>query len=310
MADRRLHFIGVTTGDSRIMDLFPAWSDELGLGAQIVGRDIEIGADPEAFRRPVEEIRTQERARGALVTTHKVDVYEHAQDLFEDLDRYAELTHEISCISKRQGDDALVGHAKDPITAGQAMDHLLADDHWTRHPDAEVLCMGSGGAGTAITVRLLSDRPVPARIVATDEDPGRLDELRSVHERLGGSRSEVRYEHVEGPEDHDRLLAELAPGSLVINATGMGKDIPGSPISDRATFPEQAIAWELNYRGARPFLDQAHAQEDGRGVEVHDGWRYFLHGWTEVIAEVFRLDLTDEAFRRLAEVAEPFRPEA
>lgn len=308
MADRRLHFIGVTTGQSRIMDLFPVWSDELDLGAEIVGRDIEIGAEPEAFREPVREIRDRKGSRGALVTTHKVNVYEHARDLFDDFDRYAELTREVSCISKRETDEALVGHAKDPITAGQAMDHMLADDHWSRYADADVLCMGSGGAGTAITVRLLSDRPGPARVIATDKDPERLDEIRKVHERLEGVDAELRYEQVEGTAEHDGLLEELTPGSLVVNATGMGKDIPGSPISDEATFPGHAVAWELNYRGERPFLDQVREQDDALDVELHDGWRYFLHGWAEVIAEVFHLDLIEEDFQRLAEVAEPFRP--
>ncbi len=31
------------------------------------------------------------------------------------------------------------------------------------------------------------------------------------------------------------------------------------------------------------------AQEDARRLQVEDGWVYFLHGWTQVIAEVFPL---------------------
>jgi shikimate 5-dehydrogenase len=38
-----------------------------------------------------------------------------------------------------------------------------------------------------------------------------------------------------------------------------------------------------NYRGDLVFLDQARAA----GVRFEDGWVYFLHGWTQVIAEVF-----------------------
>jgi shikimate 5-dehydrogenase len=87
----------------------------------------------------------------------------------------------------------------------------------------------------------------------------------------------------------------------------MGKDRPGSPITDDAVFPERGIAWELNYRGALDFLHQARRQERGRRLSIHDGWRYFLYGWAEHIAEVFRLDVSPVTFARLAAVAEAFR---
>jgi shikimate 5-dehydrogenase len=79
------------------------------------------------------------------------------------------------------------------------------------------------------------------------------------------------------------VLAELPAGSLVVNATGLGKDAPGSPLTDTARWPADAIAWDLNYRGDLVFLDQARAA----GARHEDGWVYFLHGWTQVIAEVF-----------------------
>jgi hypothetical protein len=85
------------------------------------------------------------------------------------------------------------------------------------------------------------------------------------------------------PEDNDAVLAQLAPGSLGINATGLGKDAPGSPLTDAGVFPSEAIAWELNYRGELVFLDQARRD----ATQVEDGWTYFIHGWTQVIAEVF-----------------------
>jgi hypothetical protein len=39
------------------------------------------------------------------------------------------------------------------------------------------------------------------------------------------------------------------------------------------------------------FVDQARAQQDDRGLRIEDGWTYFLHGWTQVIAEVFQRDI-------------------
>jgi shikimate 5-dehydrogenase len=112
----------------------------------------------------------------------------------------------------------------------------------------------------------------------------------------------VECVHTPGPADNDRVLAGLAPGSLVVNATGLGKDAPGSPLTDAAAFPPSSVAWDLNYRGDLKFLDQARASGH---VRIEDGWVYFLHGWTQVIAEVFDIEIPTsgprfEALDRLA----------
>jgi shikimate 5-dehydrogenase len=300
----RLHFVGVSTEGSSIFELFPLWTQILGLDAEMVGRDIPLDGGPEAIRSVVEEIAHDERIRGALVTAHKVDVYRHAADLFDELDPHARLCREVSCISKR--DDALVGHAKDPITAGLALEHMLGHAYW-RDREAQALCLGAGGAGTAITVYLLGRMPCPARVVVTDREPTRLELLRTVHAELGVVAG-IEYDTVSSPAESDLLVAKLPRGSLVVNATGMGKDVPGSPITDSAVFPREAVVWELNYRGELDFLRQAVRRKRERNLTLHDGWRYFLHGWTEVIAEVFHLELTPELFARLAEAAEPHRP--
>ena len=99
----------------------------------------------------------------------------------------------------------------------------------------------------------------------------------------------------------------MPAGSIVINATGMGKDRPGSPVTDAGLFPTNGIAWELNYRGELDFMHQALAQRDSRNITVEDGWLYFLYGWTQVIAQVFHMPIEGELFERLAEVAEVVR---
>ena len=297
-----LLFIGVDTGGSSIMKLFPRWAELLRLDAGIEGRDIPLGAEPAVYREAVRLVADDLRIAGALVTSHKVDVYRHAGALFDELDRYARLCREVSCISRRG--TRLRGHAKDPITAGLAMDELLRPGHWQDRA-AHVLCLGAGGAGTAITVRLLTTTPVPARIVVADKDPARLATLGAICEELGAA--PVELTRVAAAEDADALLAELRGGSLVVNATGMGKDVPGSPLSDQARFPVGALVWDLNYRGDLQFLRQARRQVGERGLTLHDGWRYFLYGWSAHIAEVYDLDLPRQVFTRLAEAAEPFR---
>ncbi|HEX2030254.1 MAG TPA: saccharopine dehydrogenase NADP-binding domain-containing protein [Actinomycetota bacterium] len=295
-------FLGVSTGGSSIMELFPRWADVLGVKAGIQGRDLPLAGPPDVYVQAVREIADDPGTAGALVTSHKVDVYRHAGELFQELDGYAHLCREISCISKRDG--RLVGHAKDPITAGLAMEHMLGPDYF-RDRDAEVLCLGAGGAGTAITVHLSAQSHRPQRVIVADRDPDRIKALASIVEEARAANVDLTT--VGAPEDADRLLA-LPRGSLVINATGLGKDLPGSPLSGNATFPEQAVVWDLNYRGDLEFLRQARDQAERRGLRLHDGWRYFLHGWTEVIAEVYDLDLTPALFERLAATADPFRP--
>jgi shikimate 5-dehydrogenase len=111
----------------------------------------------------------------------------------------------------------------------------------------------------------------------------------------------------QDPKRNDRIMEEMPKGSLVINATGMGKDRPGSPITDAGRFPIDSIAWELNYRGELGFMHQALAQRASRRVTVEDGWLYFLHGWTQAIAEVLDLAIDEALFNRLGQVASRVR---
>lgn len=300
----RMYFIGVDTKGSQIRRIFPRWAEILGLDAELVGIDIAIGAEPDAFRKAVATIAADRRGRGALVTTHKVSIHRYAADAFHELDRWATLCGEVSCIARRDG--RLYGWAKDPITSWQAFVAVAGDGYFGRHPEAQVLCLGAGGSGTAFTSRLLLADPPPAKITLTNRSPERLSVVREIHARLGSS-VPVEYRSVRDPEDSDALLGQLPPHSVVVNATGLGKDRPGSPITDAAEFPLSAIVWEFNYRGELRFLEQARRQADSRGLIVEDGWRYFLLGWSAHIAEVFQLDVGPERLAELASAAEPLR---
>ncbi len=256
-----------------------------------------MGATVEAYRAVVRRLRDDPMIRGALVTTHKLDVFRACRDLFDRVDPLADLTQETSCLSKRG--PRLVASAKDPITAGLALEALCAEARTARGTErvfadtgAACLLLGAGGAATAITWHLMERHPAddrPSRIIITDRSPHRLAEMQAFHAKLGASVL-VDYHLVVTSADTDRLMETLPIGSLVVNATGLGKDAPGSPLSSAAMFPINALAFELNYRGDLLFLAQARAQAD-RGVRATDGWVYFLHGWTRVIAEVFDRDI-------------------
>lgn len=302
-AARRFSFIGVTTGKSAIMRVFPAWAEHLGLGEVVMaGHDLPIHAEPERYREVVSAIKSDPLDVGGLVTTHKLDLYAACSDLFDYVDPYAELCGETSCLSKRDG--LLRAHAKDPISSGRSLDEFVPAGHWAE-TGGEALLFGAGGSNLAITLHLLTVRAPedrPQRVVVVNRSEGRLASMRSVHERLDAG---VAVEYVENsdPRENDRLLAALPPGSLVVNGTGMGKDISGSPITDVATFPERGLVWELNYRGELDFLRQAHRQEQTRDLTVQDGWRYFIHGWTAAIEEVFDIEINGATLDELAVLA-------
>jgi shikimate 5-dehydrogenase len=289
-----MYFIGVTTTQSSIMKLFPIWSKALGLGeACIKGIDISIHAPVEDYRQVVAFIKNDPLSLGALVTTHKIDLYHAAKDLFEYLDPYAELFGELSSISKLDG--KLCGHAKDPISSGLALDAFVPENHW-KNSGAEVVVMGAGGSALAISAYLAQEKfgdNIPKRIHLTNRSEPRLAEAIRILQNL---RVSMSYHLCPVPEWNDKILEMVPPGSLIVNATGLGKDRPGSPLTDNAQFPEKAIVWELNYRGSLEFLHQAEAQAESNKLAIEDGWTYFVHGWTQVIAEVFHIDITGKTF--------------
>ena len=301
-------FIGVSTSKSSIMKVFPRWAEALGRHEIIMeGIDHRLHDDPEAYRQTVAQIKYDPLSLGSLVTSHKIDILEAAEDMFDFLDINAKITGEVSCISKRNG--SLEGHAKDPITSGLSLDAILGQNYFSKM-GGHVLIIGAGGSGMAISLHLInkqkpSDRP--ERVVVVNRSQPRLIKLQAMVESLN---TDICFEYIlnEDPRRNDQIMAALPDGSIVVNSTGMGKDRPGSPVTDDGLFPRNGIAWEINYRGELGFWHQAMAQRESRGVIVEDGWLYFLHGWTQHIAQVLHVDMNKKTFERLANLVKELRP--
>src|SRR5260370_18336598 len=136
----------------------------------------------------------------------------------------------------------------------------------------------------------------------SDSSTERLDNLQRL---VYSPQLETRL--IKSAEENDAIMRTLAPRSLIINATGLGKDRPGSPITDGTAFPSGAIVWELNYRGALGFLQQAHRQPESRQLHIYDGWDYFIHVWTGVICDLFSMQILgySATFPRLSRLAAP-----
>ena len=301
---KQFWFIGVTTGQSMIMRLFPIWAEVLGIqGTRMYGVDLPPGVEGQKIRETVQELRANSDDLGALVTTHKLALWEEASDLFAKVDEHATRLQEISCISKDKY-GKLIGHAKDPITSGKAMESIMGKNHWQAHPKAEAMVLGCGGAGTAIIEQLLygEEGNVPQKITGLEHNRGRLKKVRNDFSNI---KKLILEESEYSGETAAGIMSRLPPNSLIVNATGMGKDLPGSPVPKSIDFPEQAIVWELNYRGSLEFYWHAQEQEASRKLRIHDGWDYFLLGWSSVMEEVFHFELTELLMDQLKKTAKP-----
>lgn len=302
-----IYFIGVTTGKSSIMKVFPRWADVLGLkGAIIKGIDFPLHAPAGDYREAVEFIKCDPLSLGALVTTHKIDLYKACADLFEYIDPYAEMLGEISSISKKDG--RLCAHAKDPISSGLALEDFVPENYWKEH-GGDVMLLGAGGSSLAMSVYLTQSEfgdNVPGRIIIANRSLPRLESARKILEHLN---KKTKFEFIlnPSPADNDKTLGSLKPHSLIVNATGLGKDAPGSPLTDRCEFPPDSLVWEINYRGKLIFREQAEAQAAQKRLHVEGGWRYFIYGWTQVISEVFHLSIRGEVLETLSRIAKEYQ---
>ncbi len=301
------YFIGVTTTKSSIMKVFPLWMNVLGRPEVVIeGVDLKIHDTADAYRQAVAQIKFDPMSLGALVTTHKIDLLTASRDMFEYLDPYAEICDEVSSISKLDG--RLEGHAKDPITAGLSLDAIIGDNYFG-DTGGEVLCFGAGGSAIATLLHLINKKNIadrPRRFIMVNRSQGRLDHAR---EMVKGLSTDIRLStsSILTRSINDELMKSMPAHSIVINATGMGKDTPGSPITDNGEFPMNGIAWEFNYRGELDFMHQALRQVDSRHIKVEDGWLYFVHGWTQVVAQVLHVNLDKSLFEKLNAAANSVR---
>jgi hypothetical protein len=51
---------------------------------------------------------------------------------------------------------------------------------------------------------------------------------------------------------------------------------------------------------------EGHAKDPisaGLSLRAEDGWLYFVHRWTQIVAQVLQVELTPDLFRRLEQLA-------
>jgi shikimate dehydrogenase len=283
-------FVGVSTGGSLAHAAFGRWAAALDRSWALRGLDLPAGTPPETYRRLFAAIRGNKAVEGAVVTAHKLRLYRACAADITLGDDLVEVTREVNTLSA--GDGRVRGYARDAL----ALAHVLP-------PAADVLCLGAGGAGTALLLALRGRDTASATFA--DTSPEALDDLRAVAARAGANGVRLAYVPVTGPADCDALVAGPPAPQLVVNATGLGKDAPGSPVTGRAPFGPSTLAWDFNYRGGLDFLRQAAA----RGARVMDGWDYFVAGWTGCLTAIAGVPFTAAVLADFAAAAAPHRPQ-
>jgi len=290
-------FIGVTTKSSSVVNIFHAWCDILEVNWELVHWDLPVDCHSNEYSRIASSFRSEEII-GGLVTTHKANLFINEWRNFDLLEPLSLILNEIGVVFKRDGE--LCGGVSDVKSGGVILKTLTDSQIW-RDGNRHVYILGAGGAGLAALWNLIYFGIGNAKHISVVEpNPNRREIARQLS-------SYVKNYKVEVLPGNDGIANEYIDnseiGSLIINASGLGKDRFGSPISSNFIFPERAIVWEFNYRGDLKFLKQAKDQENERKLIILDGFEYFACGWSVVMSRVAGKVWTHDVFREFLKVA-------
>jgi shikimate dehydrogenase len=166
------------------------------------------------------------------------------------------LAREINCLDLRTRS---AGSARDVM----ALDAVLAVDADSMLRDVpSIACIGAGGSATALLLalgvyvettlasgvaRLAGARRPHLTIVGRTQES--VDAIDRVHPRVGIPAEAVSLVRARRAGAVGEIVRTPAAGSFVINATGLGKTTPGSPLPGPWAFPDSAVAWASTTAG-------------------------------------------------------------
>ncbi len=309
-------FLGISTAGSSVHRVFPEWAPILAPGAVLRGVDLSENTDPAEFRRLVTTMRDHPRVRGAVITSHKLRLHRAVADLLDHADPLVAITHEINALDTRDG--RVGGYARD----AQSLDLILDTTGTDRpRPGRSFVCIGAGGSAIALMLALgldLTAAPVDGRpppragehrrgpLTILGRRADALTEIEEVRTRAGLGKADITLTLARTADEVSIRTAQAAPGTVIANATGLGKLEPGSPVTGPEAFAADVLAWDFNYRGPLTFLEQARAA----GVGVEDGWDYFLAGWAAALAAIGGRELTGDLFDRIRAASVAHQPDS
>lgn len=294
-----MFFIGVTTHNSFVNKVFNDWIRIINKDAELIGINLDIDCAANDYSKIVTFLKSEPLALGSLVTTHKVRLYNYANQLFDELPETCSEFKEIGCIYKNG--NSLCGEVTDLLTVKEALNVFLKQDYF-KNMSSDFCILGGGGAGLALAYKILTGSETkPQRLILTDINESRLITIKGI---LGKYDTENILElQVANVNQTDNIIDNLKDGSVIVNATGLGKDREGSPFSAKTNIPKDSYLWEFNYRGELDFLKIGQEQAKEKNLKLYDGWIYFIHGWAQVMSRVFHVDNIMDYFDKFLEVA-------
>ncbi|WP_427896066.1 hypothetical protein ACQHIV_19240 [Kribbella sp. GL6] len=241
-------FVGISTAGSSVHRVHPAWAPLLGPGTELRGLDLPETVRPDELRRVVSDLCANPAIHGAVVTSHKLRIFGACHELLDASDPLAGLTHEFNCLDVSGEPRA---YARDPLSLATILDPggSLGTEN--------VVCVGAGGAATALLLAVCLDvgasleqsrpvlRPSRRQLTVVGRTASSLAALRTVCERLGLAEDAVPLVLTSGADEVAAIVAGAPAGSLIVNATGLGKTSVASPLPDATAFPERAVAWDF-----------------------------------------------------------------
>lgn len=296
-------FLGVSTSSSRVQKLFHDWSRCLKSQLLLVSRDLPLGSERAEYRHFVDEMRSKNPPiNGALITSHKAALYDAAYDLFDQVDTTAQRLEEVGMIYWKN--NMMIAGANDALSTRRVTQRMLLKAQNWMNGCRRAIILGGGGAGVALANTLVTDdRLGCVEVIVTEIDQARIEKLSTMFEAWN---SPIPLRVLPSSSGIDELISASGPGSLIANATGLGKDREGNPVSANVKFPKQSFIWEFNYRfcvQAEPtFMEIALSQSREYELTIEDGTDYFIWGWLCVMANILSLQPTEyyNCFSRVA----------
>ena len=293
-------FLGRDTTGTLAAKSFPAWMRLFDADCELVCINMSPDSGDQEYVSLLARVRDLKGCAGMMVTSHKVRLYQAAHTSFDRSSSDVELLEEVGGVVV--SDKRVV--AVSPDAAGFR-------DEFRQHVNTtsavDIIVLGGGGASRAIAL-VASALPNVRRIAVTEIDSRRRSELQRwvAWLRIRGVNKPI---DILPAEANNELTSNAAPGALVVNASGLGKDSAGSPISRKVKFPFGSIVWDLNYRGELTFLDHANDQADKRDLFVMDGFSLFVKNWTWLLECALGKKLNDQARKMLWQTTQLTRNE-
>jgi shikimate dehydrogenase len=305
----RVAFLGVTTRASSVHLSFPGWSRCLDHELALEAIDLPLRSPAIDYRRFVERLRSRENSLvGALITSHKTSVFDAAGDLFHRITPAASVLQEVGMVYWRGSE--LVADANDALSTKAVSERLLLRNRGWQTGLKRAVVLGAGGAGSALVHTLATQEALGCTgIAVTEADYGRAKVFREQVNRWDALVPVTVY----SDRAADSIVQDAGQGALIVNATGLGKDTPGCPVSPNIVFPLRATIWEFNYRFTNQekenFWELAKGQQESQSLVLEDGWDYFVWGWLGVMSNIVGLSPYDH-YSCFASVAEQYRGSA